>query len=90
MLTFNNAQVIPENNMRPGRFSGVVMSYVRNGSMTRFTVRNVLKGTGPVERSFLLFSPFITGITIHRTIKVRRKKLTYLRKRKDAHSTFQV
>jgi ribosomal protein L19 len=66
------------------------MSYVRNGSMTRFTVRNVLKHTGPVERSFLLCSPFVKGITIHRSIKVRRKKLTYLRKRKESFSKFKV
>ena len=83
-------QVVPENDLRPATFAGIVMAVKNNGPMTRFTVRNVVKGTGPVERSFLLYSPFLTGIDVHRKVKVRRNKLTYLRNKRDAHSTFNV
>ena len=83
-------QVVPENDMRPATFSGIVMGVRWNGPMTRFTVRNVLKGTGALERSFLLYSPFVKGIRVHRHQKVRRNKLTYLRHKRDAESTFNV
>jgi large subunit ribosomal protein L19 len=81
-------QVVPENDLRPTTFSGIVLAIKRNGPMTRFTVRNVFKGTGPVERSFLLYSPFLKSITVHRKVRVRRAKLTFLRERRDAESTF--
>lgn len=74
--------------MRPTTFTGICMGIKRNGSMTRFRMRNTIKGTGPVERTFLLYSPFLKGITVKRSIPVRRAKLTYLRDRKDAQNTF--
>lgn len=76
--------------MRPASWSGIVMAIKRNGAMTRITVRNVVPATGPVERSFLLHSPFVKGVTVHRSVRVRRSKLTYLRERRDAESTFAV
>jgi large subunit ribosomal protein L19 len=83
-------QVVPENDLRPATFSGIVMAVRNNGPMTRFTMRNVVKGAGPLERSFLLHSPFLRGITVHRKMRVRRNKLTYLRHKRDAESTFNV
>lgn len=64
------------------------MGIKNNGPMTRFRMRNTIKGTGPVERTFLLYSPFVKAIKVKRSLPVRRAKLTYLRKRKDAESTF--
>jgi large subunit ribosomal protein L19 len=81
-------QVVPENDMRPARFTGICIGVRRAGAMTRFTVRNAVAATGVVERSFLLHSPFITGITVRRSLPVRRAKLTYLRHRSDAANTF--
>ena len=89
-MRVRNVQVVPENDMRPGSFSGIVLAVRRNGPMTRFTIRNVVKGTGPVERDFLYHSPFLTKLTVHRQQKVRRAKLTYLRKRREAASKFSV
>jgi large subunit ribosomal protein L19 len=81
-------QVVPENDLRKATFTGICMGIKRNGPMTRFRMRNTIKGTGPVERTFLLYSPFVKAIHIKRSLPVRRAKLTYLRNRKDAESTF--
>ena len=81
-------QIVPENDLRKSTFTGVCMGVKNNGPMTRFRMRNTIKSTGPVERTFLLYSPFLKGIKVKRSLPVRRAKLTYLRGRRDAESTF--
>jgi len=61
-------------------FQGVVVSR-RGGSVNAtFTVRKMSSGIG-VERTFPLHSPSIAGIEVVRKGKVRRNKITYIRKR---------
>jgi large subunit ribosomal protein L19 len=60
-------------------FTGVVQG--RGGGLTEtFTVRRIVASEG-VERTFPLHAPSIAFIRVIRSGKVRRAKLTYLRKR---------
>jgi len=61
-------------------FQGVVIARRGRGVNETFTVRRISYGEG-VERVFPLHSPFIEKIEVERQGKVRRAKLTYLRKR---------
>ena len=62
-------------------FEGVVIRTDNKQSHTsRITVRKIASGVG-VEKSFLLHSPLIEKIEIVRRAKVRRKFLSFLRKR---------
>ncbi len=61
-------------------FQGVVIARRGRGVNETFTVRRISYGEG-VERVFPLHSPFIEKIEVERRGKVRRAKLTYLRKR---------
>lgn len=74
--------------MRTAKWEGICIGIFRRGPMTSFTVRNVVKGAGPIERDFMLYSPFVTGITVTGRRKVNRAKLTYLRDRRLSESTF--
>jgi large subunit ribosomal protein L19 len=61
-------------------FTGVVMGR-RGGAVTEtFTVRRIVAGEG-VERTFPLHSPTVSFIRVIRSGKVRRAKLSYLRRR---------
>lgn len=80
--------MVPENEMRRSSFTGLCTGMRNRGAMTRFTMRNAVAGTGVVERSFLLHSPFLTSITVRRSLPVRRAQLTYLRGRSDAENSF--
>ena len=60
-------------------FEGVVMARKGSGISETFTVRKISYGVG-VERVFPLHSPKVAKITVTRTGKVRRAKLTFLRK----------
>jgi ribosomal protein L19 len=75
-------QKIKEGNKeRIQMFEGVVIRTDNKGSHTsRITVRKIASGVG-VEKSFLLHSPLIEKIEIVRRAKVRRKFLSFLRKR---------
>ncbi|MCS7091173.1 MAG: 50S ribosomal protein L19 [Verrucomicrobiota bacterium] len=61
-------------------FTGVVIARRGRGMNETFTVRRISYGEG-VERVFPLHSPRIEKIDVERRGKVRRAKLTYLRKR---------
>ena len=75
-------QKIKEGNTeRIQMFEGVVIRTDNKGSHTsRITVRKIASGVG-VEKSFLLHSPLIEKVEIVRRAKVRRKFLSFLRKR---------
>lgn len=60
-------------------FGGLVTAITGSGLGKTFTVRHVVAGIG-VERIFPLFSPLVTQVDILRATKVRRARLTYLRK----------
>lgn len=61
-------------------FSGVVIGRRGHGLNEMFTVRRISYGEG-VERVFPVNSPRVEKIEVERQGKVRRAKLTYLRKR---------
>jgi len=75
-------QKIKEGNKeRIQMFEGVVIRTDNKKSHTsRITVRKIASGVG-VEKSFLMHSPLIEKIEIVRRAKVRRKFLSFLRKR---------
>ena len=75
-------QKIKEGNKeRIQMFEGVVIRTNNKQSHTsRITVRKIASGVG-VEKSFLLHSPLIEKVEIIRRAKVRRKFLSFLRKR---------
>ena len=80
--TVRVSQRIKEGNKeRIQMFEGVVIRTDNKQSHTsRITVRKIASGVG-VEKSFLLHSPLIEKIEIVRRAKVRRKFLSFLRKR---------
>lgn len=62
-------------------FEGLVIRTDRKDSMTStITVRRIASGVG-VEKSFLLHSPLVEKVEVTKRSKVRRKYLTYMRKR---------
>ncbi len=61
-------------------FAGVVIGKRGTGLNETFTVRRISYGEG-VERIFPVHSPRVDKIEVERQGKVRRAKLTYLRKR---------
>jgi large subunit ribosomal protein L19 len=61
-------------------FTGVVIARRGGGVSETFTVRRIVAGEG-VERTLPLHSPSIAFIRVARSGKVRRAKLTFLRKR---------
>src|SRR3954471_9861033 len=61
-------------------FAGVVIGMRGRGLNSTFTVRRISYGEG-VERVFPMHSPRIDKVEVERSGKVRRAKLTYLRKR---------
>ena len=61
-------------------FTGLVMGRRGGGVSETFTVRRIVAGEG-VERTFPLHSPSVAFIRVTRSGKVRRAKLTFLRKR---------
>lgn len=61
-------------------FAGVVIGRRGHGLNETFTVRRISYGEG-VERVFPIHSPRIDKVEVERQGRVRRAKLTYLRKR---------
>lgn len=60
-------------------FEGLVTAVTGSGLSKTFTVRRVAGGIA-VERIFPMFSPLTTSVDILRVSKVRRARLTYLRR----------
>ncbi len=75
-----HTKVIEGDKQRIQIFSGIVIAKRGHGLNETFTVRRISYGEG-VERVFPVNSPKIEKIEIERKGKVRRAKLTYLRKR---------
>lgn len=61
-------------------FAGVVIGRRGHGLNATFTVRRISYGEG-VERVFPVHSPRVEKVEVERSGRVRRAKLTYLRKR---------
>lgn len=61
-------------------FEGVVIARSNRGFNSSFTVRKVSHGEG-VERTFQVYSPAISDVSVKRRGSVRRAKLYYLRDR---------
>jgi len=68
-----------ENKERLQKFRGVCIQRKGAGTTQTFTVRKMSNGVG-VERIFPLSSPFIEGIELNKSGKVRRARIYYLRK----------
>ena len=75
-----SVRIIEGNKSRIQVFQGVVIQRRGGGVNATFTVRKMSSGIG-VERTFPLHSPSIAGIEVLRRGKVRRNKITYIRKR---------
>ena len=75
-----NYKIIEGNKERIQSFKGDVIKRQGNGSTASFTVRKVSDGVG-VERTFPIFSPNIESIDLHKSGRVRRAKLYFLRER---------
>ncbi len=67
-------------------YAGIVIGRKGHGLNATFTVRRISYGEG-VERVFPLHSPRIDKVEVERKGKVRRAKLTYLRKRIGKRAT---
>ena len=75
-----SVRIIEGNKSRIQVFQGVVIQRRGGGVNATFTVRKMSSGIG-VERTFPVNSPNIAGIEVIRRGKVRRNKITYIRKR---------
>ena len=75
-----SVRIIEGNKSRIQVFQGVVIQRRGGGVNATFTVRKMSSGIG-VERTFPLHSPNIASIEVLRRGKVRRNKITYIRKR---------
>ena len=75
-----SVRIIEGNKQRIQNFQGVVISRRGGGVSATFTVRKMSSGIG-VERTFPVHSPSIASIEVIRRGKVRRNKITYIRKR---------
>lgn len=72
---------VGERNERTQIVRGTVIRLRKGGNNRNFTVRRVASNGVGVERTFMLNSPRIEKIDVHRHAYVRRAQLYYLRKR---------
>jgi large subunit ribosomal protein L19 len=75
-----NYKIVEGNKERIQSFKGDVIKRQGRGATQTFTVRKVSDGIG-VERLFPLYSPNIDSIVLHKSGRVKRAKLYYLRSR---------
>ncbi len=61
---------------------GTIIAMAGGGNDASVTVRRIAANSIGVERTFLLRSPLIDKIEVHRHAHVRRSKLYYLRERR--------
>ncbi len=69
------------NNERVQEFKGTVIRIRKGGNEANFTVRRIASNGIGVERTFLLRSPRIEKVVVHRSAQVRRANLYFLRER---------
>ena len=81
-----DVKIIEGKRERIQAFEGIVMARKGSGVSETFTVRKNSYGVG-VERVFPVHSPKLAKITIVRRGKVRRAKLTFLRKMVGRYKT---
>lgn len=74
-----SVRIVEGSKSRIQNFQGVVISRRGGGVSETFTVRKMSSGIG-VERTFPVNSPAIAAIQVIRRGKVRRNKITYIRK----------
>ena len=74
-----SVRIIEGAKSRIQNFQGVVIMRRGGGISETFTIRKMSGGVG-VERTFPLHSPVIASIAVIRRGKVRRNKITYIRK----------
>jgi large subunit ribosomal protein L19 len=72
---------VGERNERVQMVRGIVIRLRNSGNNRNFTVRRIASNGVGVERTFLVRSPRIEKIEIHRRAHVRRANLYYLRGR---------
>ncbi|MFO7679669.1 MAG: 50S ribosomal protein L19 [Chloroflexota bacterium] len=72
---------VGERNERVQLVRGVIIRVRNGGNNENFTVRRIASNGVGVERTFLLHSPRIEKIEVHRRAHVRRAQLYYLRDR---------
>lgn len=72
---------VGEKNERVQLVRGTVIRRRNSGNNTNFTVRRIASNGVGVERTFLLRSPLIDKIEVHRSAHVRQANLYYLRER---------
>jgi large subunit ribosomal protein L19 len=72
---------VGERNERVQMVRGIVIRLRNSGNNRNFTVRRIASNGIGVERTFLLKSPRIEKIEVHRHAHVRRAALYYLRGR---------
>ena len=68
-------------NERTQEFKGTVIRQRSGGNNANFTVRRLASNGVGVERTFLMRSPRLERVTVHRRADVSRAKLYYLRER---------
>ena len=69
------------NNERVQEFKGTLIRMSNGGVNENFTVRRVASNGIGVERTFMMRSPRIENVKVHRHAHVRRAKLYFLRDR---------
>ena len=74
-----SVRIVEGSKSRIQNFQGVVISRRGGGVSETFTVRKMSSGVG-VERTFPINSPSIASIVVVRRGKVRRNRITYIRK----------
>lgn len=72
---------VGERNERSQIVRGTIIRLRRNGNNRNFTVRRVASNGVGVERTFLLNSPRIEKIDVHRHAVIRQSNLYFLRER---------
>jgi large subunit ribosomal protein L19 len=75
-----NYKIVEGSKERIQSFKGDVIKRQGVSATQVFTVRKISDGIG-VERTFPLYSPNIDSILLHKTGKVRRAKLYFIRER---------
>ncbi len=72
---------VSERNERVQVVRGTIIRLRNSGNTSNFTVRRIASNGVGVERTFLLRSPRIDKIEVHRSAHVRQANLYYLRER---------